>query len=70
MDFGVFALLGRCTSPDQSDLEFLDFEVSEKVEFSAKKMPPARARQPVGAEMWAVLDTGIVPTGRWGIEVM
>ena len=37
MDFGVFALLGRSTSPDRSDLEFFDFEVSKKVKISAKK---------------------------------
>ena len=37
MDFGIFALLGRSTSSDRSDLEFLDFEVSKKVKISAKK---------------------------------
>ena len=36
MDFGVFALLGRCTSPDRSDLEFLDFEVSKNENFCEK----------------------------------
>ena len=29
--------VGRCTSPDRPDLEFLDFDVSKKVKNSAKK---------------------------------